>query len=148
MGNLINNINPDEIYNLAAQSHVAVSFKNPMYTTSVGNNGTLTILEILRNLNKNIKYYQASSSEMFGGADKVLLSEESAFDPKSPYAASKVFHIILQNYIENLTESLQLMGYFLIMNLLIEAKPSLPEKYQELSQEFLLEYRKNLHLAT
>ena len=102
LGNLINNINPDEIYNLAAQSHVAVSFKNPMYTTSVGNNGTLTILEILRNLNKNIKYYQASSSEMFGGADKVLLNEESAFDPKSPYAASKVFsHNITKLYRES-----------------------------------------------
>jgi len=102
LGNLINNINPDEIYNLAAQSHVAVSFKNPMYTTSVGNNGTLTILEILRNLNKDIKFYQASSSEMFGGADEVLLSEESAFDPKSPYAASKVFsHNITKLYRES-----------------------------------------------
>ncbi len=102
LGNLINNINPDEIYNLAAQSHVAVSFKNPMYTTSVGNNGTLAILENLRNLNKNVKFYQASSSEMFGGEDEVLLNEESVFDPKSPYAASKVFsHNITKLYRES-----------------------------------------------
>ena len=102
LGNLINNINPDEIYNLAAQSHVAVSFKNPMYTTSVGNNGTLAILENLRNLNKNVKFYQASSSEMFGGEDEVLLNEESVFYPKSPYAASKVFsHNITKLYRES-----------------------------------------------
>ena len=102
LGNLINNINPDEIYNLAAQSHVAVSFKNPMYTTSVGNNGTLAILENLRNLNKNVKFYQASSSEMFGGEDEVLLNEKSVFDPKSPYAASKVFsHNITKLYRES-----------------------------------------------
>ena len=102
LGNLINNINPDEIYNLAAQSHVAVSFKNPMYTTSVGNNGTLAILENLRNLNKNVRFYQASSSEMFGGEDEVLLNEESVFDPKSPYAASKVFsHNITKLYRES-----------------------------------------------
>jgi GDPmannose 4,6-dehydratase len=102
LGNLINNINPDEIYNLAAQSHVAVSFKNPMYTTSVGNNGTLAILENLRNLNKDVKFYQASSSEMFGGEDEVLLNEESVFDPKSPYAASKVFsHNITKLYRES-----------------------------------------------
>jgi len=102
LGNLINNINPDEIYNLAAQSHVAVSFKNPMYTTSVGNNGTLAILENLRNLNKDVKFYQASSSEMFGGEDEVLLNEESVFYPKSPYAASKVFsHNITKLYRES-----------------------------------------------
>ena len=102
LGNLINNINPDEIYNLAAQSHVAVSFKNPMYTTSVGNNGTLAILENLRNLNKDVKFYQASSSEMFGGEEEVLLNEESVFDPKSPYAASKVFsHNITKLYRES-----------------------------------------------
>ena len=55
------------------------------------NNGTSAILENLRNLNKNVKFYQASSSEMFGGEDEVLLNEESVFDPKSPYAASSIF---------------------------------------------------------
>lgn len=88
--NLISLIQPDEIYNLAAQSHVAVSFKNPVYTSQTGL-GTLNILEAVKNSKKNIKYYQASSSEMFGGANEEMLDEESVFDPKSPYAASKVF---------------------------------------------------------
>ena len=88
--NLISLIQPDEIYNLAAQSHVAVSFKNPVYTSQTGL-GTLNILEAVKNSKKNIKYYQASSSEMFGGANEEKLNEDSIFDPKSPYAASKVF---------------------------------------------------------
>ncbi len=88
--NLISLIQPDEIYNLAAQSHVAVSFKNPVYTSQTGL-GTLNILEAVKNSNKEIKYYQASSSEMYGGANEEKLDESSLFDPKSPYAASKVF---------------------------------------------------------
>ena len=91
LNNLITNIQPDEIYNLAAQSHVAVSFKNPMYTISSGNQGTISILEAIRNSDKEIKFYQASSSEMYGGGSKEMLNEQSVFDPKSPYAASKVF---------------------------------------------------------
>ncbi len=91
LNNLITNIQPDEIYNLAAQSHVAVSFKNPMYTISSGNQGTISILEAIRNSDKKIKFYQASSSEMYGGGSKEMLNEQSVFDPKSPYAASKVF---------------------------------------------------------
>jgi len=91
LNNLITNIQPGEIYNLAAQSHVAVSFKNPMYTISSGNQGTISILEAIRNSDKEIKFYQASSSEMYGGGSKEMLNEQSVFDPKSPYAASKVF---------------------------------------------------------
>ncbi len=91
ISNLITSINPDEVFNLAAQSHVAVSFKNPVYTTQVGTLGSLSVLEAIRSTNKFIKFYQASSSEMFGGEDEVTLNEESLFDPKSPYAASKVF---------------------------------------------------------
>ena len=91
LSNLISNIQPDEIYNLAAQSHVAVSFKNPIYTTEAGNLGTLSILEAIRNLDKSVKFYQASSSEMYGGEEKIPLDEKSPFNPKSPYAASKVF---------------------------------------------------------
>jgi GDPmannose 4,6-dehydratase len=91
MSNLINKIEPDEIYNLAAQSHVAVSFKNPIYTTQVGNLGTISILEAVKNSKKNIKFYQASSSEMFGGEGVLKLDEDSSLVPKSPYAASKVF---------------------------------------------------------
>jgi len=99
LNNLINNIKPDEIYNLAAQSHVAVSFKNPIYTTQSGNLGTISLLESIRNIDKEIRFYQASSSEMFGGGAEVSLNEESPFDPKSPYAASKVFsHNITKLY--------------------------------------------------
>ncbi len=91
LNNLINNIQPDQIYNLAAQSHVAVSFKNPLYTTQTSTIGPLTLLEAIKNSNKEIKYYQASSSEMYGGVDSNILSEDSEFNPKSPYAVGKVF---------------------------------------------------------
>lgn len=91
LGNLINSIKPDEIYNLAAQSHVAVSFKNPIYTTQVGTLGSASLLESLRNLDYDTKFYQASSSEMYGGSSKEKLNETSKFEAKSPYAASKVF---------------------------------------------------------
>ena len=91
LNNLINTIKPDEIYNLAAQSHVAVSFKNPLYTTQTSTVGPLTILEAIKNTDKKIKYYQASSSEMYGGIDSNSLNEESKFVPKSPYAAGKLF---------------------------------------------------------
>ena len=97
--NLINSINPDEIYNLAAQSHVSVSFKNPIYTTQVGTLGSITILEALKHSEKRIKFYQASSSEMFGGSSIEILNESSVFNPKSPYGASKVFaHDITKIY--------------------------------------------------
>tara|TARA_Y100000748_G_scaffold165042_1_gene138082 strand:- start:2894 stop:3925 length:1032 start_codon:yes stop_codon:yes gene_type:complete len=97
--NLINSINPDEIYNLAAQSHVSVSFENPIYTTQVGTLGSITILEALKHSEKRIKFYQASSSEMFGGSSIEILNESSVFNPKSPYGASKVFaHDITKIY--------------------------------------------------
>ncbi len=99
---LINKILPDEIYNLAAQSHVAVSFKNPLYSTQTGTLGALSILEAIKSTDKDIKFYQASSSEMYGGEEKILLNENSLFDPKSPYAASKVFaHNITKIYRES-----------------------------------------------
>ena len=100
--NLINNINPEEVYNLAAQSHVSVSFSNPIFTTQVGTLGSISILEAIRNLDKEVKFYQASSSEMFGGANKEVLNEHSVFDAKSPYGASKVFaHEITKIYRES-----------------------------------------------
>ena len=99
LNNLINSIKPDEIYNLAAQSHVAVSFKNPVYTSQVGTLGSISLLEAIRNLNHDVKFYQASSSEMYGGEMNLKLDENSKFIPKSPYAASKVFaHHITQVY--------------------------------------------------
>ncbi len=89
--NLINHIQPDEIYNLAAQSHVAVSFKNPLYTSQTSTVGPVALLEVVKNSDKKIKYYQASSSEMYGGIDTNTLNEDSKFIPKSPYAVGKVF---------------------------------------------------------
>ena len=89
--NLLSNIKPDEVYNLAAQSHVAVSFQNPLFTTETSTVGPLSLLESIRNIDKEVKFYQASSSEMYGGSEKVALNEDSKFDPKSPYAAAKVF---------------------------------------------------------
>ena len=99
LASLINSIEPDEVYNLAAQSHVSVSFKNPVYTTQTGTLGSVSLLEAIRHSSKSIKFYQASSSEMFGGKEKTTLNEESPLIPKSPYAASKVFaHQMTQIY--------------------------------------------------
>ena len=91
LSSLIQKIQPDEVYNLAAQSHVAVSFKNPLYSTLTSTSGSVSLLEIIKNIDKNIKFYQASSSEMYGGIDTNTLNEESLFEPKSPYAAGKLF---------------------------------------------------------
>ncbi len=100
--NLLTTLEPDEVYNLAAQSHVAVSFENPIFTTQVGTLGSISLLEAIRNIDKNIKFYQASSSEMYGGSSEVMLDENSKFDAKSPYAASKIFaHDITKVYRES-----------------------------------------------
>ena len=99
LSSLVNLIQPDEVYNLAAQSHVNVSFKNPIFTTQVGTLGALSLMEAIRYSDKKIKFYQASSSEMFGGEGKSMLNEESPLIPKSPYAASKIFaHHMAQIY--------------------------------------------------
>ena len=98
---IIKKIKPDEIYNFAAQSYVAVSFENPIYTAETDAIGTLRILESIRMINKRIKFYQASSSEMFGKMNETVLNEKSKFYPRSPYAASKAFsHYITINYRE------------------------------------------------
>ena len=102
LNNLISTLEPEKIFNLAAQSHVAVSFKIPEFTIKVGTIGTLNILEAIKNINKDIKFYQASSSEMYGGKSESKLNEESRFDPKSPYAAAKVFsHDLTKIYRES-----------------------------------------------
>ena len=98
---LITNIFPDEIYNLAAQSHVGVSFLTPEYTSDVDGLGTLRILESIRSLRnkKKIKFYQAGTSEMYGGVQKKSQNENTLFDPQSPYAAAKVYaHNITKIY--------------------------------------------------
>jgi GDPmannose 4,6-dehydratase len=91
--NLVLDVEPDEIYNLAAQSHVRVSFDKPLYTVDVTANGALRVLEAARMLNKRkaVKVYQASSSEMFGDVREVPQTEATPFYPRSPYACAKVF---------------------------------------------------------
>ena len=99
---IIENILPDEIYNLAAQSHVAVSFQEPEYTANSDALGALRILEIIRQIkNKKIKYYQAGTSELFGKVQEIPQSEKTNFYPRSPYAAAKLYaHWITINYRE------------------------------------------------
>ena len=99
---LINKIKPDEIYNLAAQSHVLTSFSIPDYTTQVNALGALRILESIRVLGlKKIKFYQASTSELYGNTKKKNQSEKTQFSPESPYATSKLFaYWITKNYRE------------------------------------------------
>ena len=97
---LIGKIKPTEIYNLAAQSHVAVSFEMPEYTMMTNALGTLKILEAIKNINPKIKFYQAGTSEMFG-ASPPPQSEKTPFYPRSPYAVSKLSaHWMTINYRE------------------------------------------------
>ncbi|HOE32206.1 MAG TPA: GDP-mannose 4,6-dehydratase [Smithella sp.] len=95
---LLHSVKPDEIYNLGAQSHVRVSFDMPEYTGDVTALGTLRILEAIRKTGITTKFYQASSSEMFGAAPPPQ-HEKTVFQPRSPYAAAKVYsYYITQNY--------------------------------------------------
>ena len=87
--NLIREISPDEIYNLGSQSHVMVSFSMPQYTAQVDGVGPVGILEAIRGMNKEIKYYQASTSELYGSTPPPQ-NEESKFHPRSPYASAKL----------------------------------------------------------
>lgn len=97
--NLIRNIQPDEVYNLGAQSHVGVSFEIPEYTADVVGIGTLRLLESLRNYKPDAKFYQASSSEMFGKVQETPQTETTPFYPRSPYGCAKVFgYWITRNY--------------------------------------------------
>ena len=96
----LNTIRPDEIYNLGAQSHVRVSFDQPVYTAEIDAIGTLRLLEAVRTLGTSARFYQASTSEMFGSAPAPQ-SIATPFEPRSPYAVSKVFsHHIVANYRE------------------------------------------------
>ena len=101
---LINSIKPNEIYNLAIQSHVAVSFKIPQYTALVDAIGCLNILESIKSLKltKKTKFYQAGTSEMFGKVLQKPQTEKTPFYPRSPYGVSKVFaHWMTINYRES-----------------------------------------------
>ena len=90
MTNLVREIEPNEIYNLAAQSHVMVSFSMPTYTASVDGVGAITLLEAIRSSNINTRFYQASTSELFGSTPPPQ-NESSTFKPRSPYATAKLY---------------------------------------------------------
>jgi GDPmannose 4,6-dehydratase len=91
LNTILRNVVPDEIYNLGAQSHVRVSFDTPEYTTDVTALGTIRILEAIREVGIKPKFYQASSSEMYGKVAETPQSETTPFHPRSPYACAKVF---------------------------------------------------------
>jgi GDPmannose 4,6-dehydratase len=101
LARLLAKIEPEEVYNLAAQSHVRVSFDSPEYTTDITATGAVRLLEAIRETGIKPRFYQASSSEMFGKAQEVPQTEKTPFYPRSPYGCAKVFaHWITVNYRE------------------------------------------------
>lgn len=99
---LLERIVPDEVYNLAAQSHVKVSFDIPEYTTDIDATGTCRLLDAIREVNVKTKFYQASSSEMFGKVQEIPQKESTPFYPRSPYACAKLYsHWLTVNYRES-----------------------------------------------
>ncbi len=101
LNQLMRTIRPDEVYNLGAQSHVRVSFDVPEYTADTDAMGTLRLLDAIREEGVQARFYQASSSEMFGKAREIPQTEETPFHPRSPYGVSKVFsYWITRNYRE------------------------------------------------
>jgi GDPmannose 4,6-dehydratase len=101
LSRLVEKINPDEIYNLAAQSHVGTSFEIPEYTTDVDAMGTLRLLDAIKESKVECKFYQASTSELYGKVQEVPQTEATPFYPRSPYAAAKLYaYWIVKNYRE------------------------------------------------
>ena len=99
---MVSEINPDEIYNLAAQSFVHVSFDQPLATSMITGIGVTHMLEAIRIVNKNIKFYQASTSELYGKVQEVPQKETTPFYPRSPYGVSKLYaHWMVTNYRES-----------------------------------------------
>ena len=102
LARLIGRIQPDEIYNLAAQSHVRVSFDIPEYTTDITATGTIRLLEAIREVGIKPRFYQASSSEMYGLVQQIPQTETTPFYPRSPYGCAKVFsYWVTVNYRES-----------------------------------------------
>ena len=99
---MVSKINPDEIYNLAAQSFVGVSFEQPLATANITGLGCVHLLEAIRVVNPKIKFYQASTSEMFGLVQEIPQTEKTPFYPRSPYGAAKLYaHWMVVNYRES-----------------------------------------------
>ena len=101
LNRLIEKTNPTEIYNLGAQSHVKISFDVPEYTAEVDALGTLRFLDAIKNIGINTKFYQASSSELYGDVKESIQNEDTPFNPRSPYAIAKMYsYFITKNYRE------------------------------------------------
>ena len=101
MRRVLDRVEPDEVYNLAAQSFVGVSFEQPITTGDITGVGAVRLLEVIREVGPDIRFYQASTSEMFGKAREVPQNETTPFHPRSPYAASKLYaHWMTVNYRE------------------------------------------------
>jgi GDPmannose 4,6-dehydratase len=99
---LLEKINPDEIYNLGAQSHVQVSFEVPEYSADVDALGTLRLLDAIKDTQIDTRFYQASTSELFGKVQEIPQKETTPFYPRSPYAAAKLYaYWIVRNYRES-----------------------------------------------
>jgi GDPmannose 4,6-dehydratase len=101
LNDVIASVRPQELYNLAAQSHVGVSFQQPEYTADVDGTGVLRLLECIRSNKLDTRFYQASTSELFGKAQEVPQSEKTPFHPRSPYGVAKLYALwIVRNYRE------------------------------------------------
>ena len=101
LNRIVAQVRPTEVYNLAAQSHVAVSFEQPEYTGDVGGIGVLRLLEALRSNRCDARFYQASTSELYGKAEEIPQTETTPFHPRSPYAVAKLYaYWIVRNYRE------------------------------------------------
>ena len=127
---IIQEVQPDEIYNLAAQSHVAVSFEEPEYTANSDALGALRILEAIRilKLEKKTKYYQASTSELYGSVQETPQTEKTPFILEALMELQNFMLIGLQSIIEKLMVYMLVMEFYLIMKVLLEVKHLLQEK--------------------
>ena len=128
---LLYRIQPDEIYHLAAQSHVRVSFDIPEYTGDVSGLGTIRILEAIRETGLKSKFYQASSSEMYGKVQAVPQRETTPFYPRSPYGAAKVYAYWDPSITAKATVSSRAMAFSSITSRRAEEKPLSPVKSPE-----------------
>ena len=96
---LIEECQPDELYNLAAQSFVDVSFKQPYATAEITGLGALNLLEAIRSIDRSVRFYQATTSELFGAVKEIPQNEKTEFHPRSPYGVAKLYaHWITRNY--------------------------------------------------
>ncbi|VEB45329.1 GDP-mannose 4,6-dehydratase [Chromobacterium violaceum] len=121
---ILSEVQPDEVYNLGAQSHVAVSFEAPEYTADVDAIGTLRLLEAIRflKLEKKCRFYQASTSELYGLVQETPQRESTPFYPEAPMPLQNYMHIGLPLIIESPTACTHVTGFFLIMNLRVVVK--------------------------